>query len=106
VTITEQRIHLEYIPTKDMLANLLTKSLPRAQYEQLSKVSVYPSIHYLCSACSKGVCWKYVRRPEYWFHFILLLVSVIEHDIPVRIARIEFARSRTQSLFADRSPGL
>jgi len=35
--VNEQMIHLEYIPTTDMLADLLTKSLPRAQHEQLSE---------------------------------------------------------------------
>jgi len=35
--VKEQKIHLEYITTKDMLADLLTKSLPRAQHEQLSE---------------------------------------------------------------------
>ena len=33
----EQRIHIKSIPTKDMLADLLTKSLPRAQHEQHSE---------------------------------------------------------------------
>jgi len=35
--VKEQRIHLEYIPTKYTLADLLTKSLLRAQHEQLSE---------------------------------------------------------------------
>jgi len=35
--IKEQKIHLEYITTKDMLVDLLMKSLPRAQHEQLSE---------------------------------------------------------------------
>jgi len=32
-----QRIHLEYIPTKNMLADLLHEALPRTQHEQLSE---------------------------------------------------------------------
>ena len=35
--IKEQKIHLEYITTKDMLVDLLMKSLPHAQHEQLSE---------------------------------------------------------------------
>ena len=35
--IGDGKIQLEYIPTNDMLADLLTKSLPRAQHEHLSK---------------------------------------------------------------------
>jgi len=35
--VKEQRTHLEYIPTKDMIADLFTKSLARAQHEQLSE---------------------------------------------------------------------
>jgi len=33
----EQRIHIKSIPTKDMLADLLPKSLPHAQHERLSE---------------------------------------------------------------------
>jgi len=33
--VKKQRIYLEYIPTKDMLADLLTKTLPHVQHEQL-----------------------------------------------------------------------
>jgi len=35
--VKEDKIKLKYIPTKDMLADLLTKSLPRPQHVQLSR---------------------------------------------------------------------
>jgi len=54
--IKEQRIHREYVPTKDMLADLLTMSLSRAQHEHFLKASVYSSSLYVNSACSEGVC--------------------------------------------------
>jgi len=41
--VKEQMIHLEYIPTKDMLADLLTKSLSRAQHSNFLKASDYSS---------------------------------------------------------------
>ena len=35
--VKEKRIQLEYIPTSDMLADLLTKALPRTQHVHLSQ---------------------------------------------------------------------
>ncbi len=35
--VKQEKIQLSYVPTKDMLADVLTKSLPRAQHEHLSK---------------------------------------------------------------------
>ena len=35
--VKQEKIQLKYVPTQDMLADVLTKSLPRAQDELLSK---------------------------------------------------------------------
>jgi len=35
--VKEQMIYVEHIPTTDMLADVLTKTLPRTQHEQLSE---------------------------------------------------------------------
>ena len=35
--VKHKKIHLQYIPTENMLADILTKSLPRAQHAHLSQ---------------------------------------------------------------------
>ena len=54
-----------------MLAYRITKSLPRAQTEQLL---------YLRSARSEVVCWEYwlhYRHTDRWFHLILLEAWIV-----------------------------
>ena len=53
--VKEKRIKLEYVPTKDMLADLLTKSLPPLSTSICLKVLICFDVCCLRSACSEGV---------------------------------------------------
>jgi len=56
--VEEKKVRIEYIPTSDMPADLLTKSLPRPQHAHLSKGISLFMFHHLGSVCSEGVCQK------------------------------------------------